>query len=66
MSQELESDRGEYVLRLRPLRGPGWSTPPLLRLRGVLKRLLRTYGFVAVEVRPVKKANELGDQCSDE
>lgn len=43
----------DYVLRLRPISGFGWSTPPVQRLRLALKRLSRTFGFVCTECRPV-------------
>ncbi len=40
-----------YTLVLRPLT-TGWRTTPETRLRAVLKRLLRSYGFRCVSVAP--------------
>jgi hypothetical protein len=45
------ADRPLYRLTLRPLPG---DVPPAIRLRAVLKRLLRSYGFRAVRVEEVR------------
>lgn len=37
-----------YALTLAPL--PGWPTPPVVRLRGALKVLLRGFGLRCLEV----------------
>lgn len=42
----------EFVLRLRPLTSPGWSTPPEQRLRGLLKIALRRFGLRCTDARP--------------
>jgi hypothetical protein len=50
-----QPERPVYRLTLRAL---PWPTPPAVRLRAVLKRLLRTFGFVCVdaaEVPPVDR-----------
>jgi hypothetical protein len=39
------------VLELRPLPG-SWRTPPILRLRALLKAVLSGYGFRCVGVKP--------------
>ena len=44
--------RTEYLLILTPKPG-NWRTPPLLRLRALLKAALRGYGFRATVCRPV-------------
>jgi hypothetical protein len=42
----------EFTLRLKALSGWGWQTPPWMRLRAALKRLLRDYGLRCVECAP--------------
>lgn len=42
----------DYVVRLKPLKGFAWRTPPWMRLRALLKRALRDYGLRCTEVRP--------------
>ena len=44
-------NRTRYHLELEPIPG-NWRTPPLLRLRAALKRLLRNYGLRCVACRP--------------
>jgi hypothetical protein len=46
-----------FVLELRPLT-TGWRVPVEVRLRAVLKRLLRTYGFRCVKVSPSDQRDE--------
>jgi len=45
-------ERVEFEITLRPIPG-NWRTPPLLRLRALLKAALRAYGFRATVCRPV-------------
>lgn len=45
----------DYLLRLRPLDGPGWQTlPPWMRLKALLKRALRTHGLRCTECRTLE------------
>ena len=44
--------RTEYHLELVAISG-NWRTPPLLRLRALLKAALRGYGFRVTSCRPV-------------
>lgn len=44
----------EYFLRLEPLKGYAWTTPPWQRLKALLKRALRDWGFRAVECHAVQ------------
>ena len=46
----------QFLLRLQPLSGFGWSTSPEQRLRGLLKLALRRFGLRCVECRPDEKA----------
>jgi hypothetical protein len=39
-----------FILTLRPAAG-NWQTPPIVRLRALLKRLKRTHGFECVYIR---------------
>jgi hypothetical protein len=39
-----------WILVLRPAPG-AWTAPPEVRMRALLKRLLRSFGFVCVEIR---------------
>ena len=48
-------ERTEFEITLRPVPG-NWRTPPLLRLRALLKAALRGYGFRATVCRPVQEA----------
>lgn len=41
-----------FALELRAVPG-NWQTPPVLRLRAALKRLLRNYGLRCTSCRPV-------------
>jgi hypothetical protein len=47
------ADRPDYRLTIRPVQD---DVPPAVRLRGVLKRLLRSYGFRALQVEEIKPA----------
>ena len=48
----MNPERIEFEITLRPVPG-NWRTPPLLRLRALLKAALRGYGFRATVCRPV-------------
>ena len=50
-------ERTEYLLILTPKPG-NWRTPPLLRLRALLKAALRGYGFRATVCRPLAPAEQ--------
>ena len=45
-----------FLLEIEPVPG-NWSAPPVQRLKGVLKRLLRSYGFRCVAAREVTQGN---------
>ena len=53
-------ERIEFEITLRPVPG-NWRTPPLLRLRALLKAALRGYGFRATVCRPVQEAEALAE-----
>lgn len=46
-----------FLLEIEPVPG-NWSAPPVQRLKGVLKRLLRSYGFRCVSAREITSGNE--------
>jgi hypothetical protein len=56
------SDRGEFVLRIRPLP----NTEPIRSLRWVLKHLLRQHGFVCTDIRQVRNAATDTDVRTDD
>lgn len=37
-----------WTIQIQPV--PGWSVPPIVRLRGALKVLLRTFGLRCVSI----------------
>jgi hypothetical protein len=57
MGTSTPAQRPEFLLRLRALPD---RTPPVIRLRRLLKALLRCYGFRAVEVRELPPENDVG------
>ena len=52
--------RKTFVLEIRSEPQAGWMVPQDLRLRQVLKRLLRSYGFRCIDIR------ETGETESEE
>lgn len=50
----MKPTRQDYLLRLRPLDGPGWQfADPEQRLKLALKRLSRSFGLKCITARPV-------------
>ena len=50
------NDKPIYVIELVPVSG-NWSAPPEARLKGLLKRALRTFGFRCVNITTQKPVN---------
>jgi hypothetical protein len=49
-----DDEPGGYVLRIVPVAGQRWAALPVpVRLRRLLKRMLRAYGFRCVDCRPL-------------
>lgn len=54
----------EFVLRLRPISGAGWSDPAWRRLKGLLKVSLRRFGLKCIALHTTEVENLKTDQSS--
>jgi len=59
MAEQEGEPRPDYRLTLRPLPG---AAPAVVRLRRLLKSLLRAYGFRALAVEELARADDRGPQ----